>query len=144
MARKEQTRHIYKPNIYYWNLNDGARRISGHYVEYPNNITRVRSVWIEPGGDMIAALNDMEEYLRFARAEQHRKRRQDENVRQELIVKAMMDEAEREAQRRRQAMEESVARNSARARKDVDIVRRRYGMADRVVYLNVYGEGVMA
>lgn len=144
MPRKYDLRHQYKPNIYYWNLENGARRICAHYSDYPHNITRTISILVAPGEDMIAALNEAERLLVEARAEQFRLRRADEQAKQELIAKALISEVERDImEKHRQAMER-LARNTARARKDVDAVRARYGMADSIVYVNVYGEGVMS
>ena len=144
MSRKNP-RHIYKPNIYYWDLGSGERRISAFYNEYPDNINRCITVVVGAGEDFLAALHSIEQQLREARAEQHRKRRADTVQKELAMTQALIEEARIVADEIAAKKAASVLKSASIARADVKRVWDRYGgMTIKVLYSNVYGEEVFA
>lgn len=144
MPNKPENQRQWKPGINYYLLSNGYTRIRGHVIQWPSGESKTYSVLINPGHDVLGALIEFENTIREARAEQQQKKHQHQLDREVMMAKAIIQQAEIDEAERRRIADIQTAKVTAIARKDVEVVRKRYGMADTVVYINVYGEGVMA
>lgn len=144
MPNKPDNQRQWKPGINYYELKGGYHRIRGHVIQWPSGESKTYSVLTGPGQDLLGALMEFEETIRKARAEQQQKKRQWQLDREIMMAKAIIQQAEIDEAERRRVADIQTAKVTAIARKDVDIVRKLYGVADSVLYINVYGEGVLA